>query len=83
MADITRSTAPTPSHYMATVFRTLVLPDEVERWPLTTLREKVVKIGAKVVAHARYTLLSSGFGCRVHDSPPETKKEPGGPLVGR
>ena len=56
MADITRSTAPTPSHYMAAVFRTLVLPDEVERWSLTTLREKVVKIGAKVVAHARYTV---------------------------
>ena len=36
-------------------FRTLVLPDEVERWSLTTLREKVVKIGAKVIAHARYT----------------------------
>jgi hypothetical protein len=36
--------------------RTLVLPDEVERWSLTTLREKVVKIGAKVIAHARYTV---------------------------
>jgi hypothetical protein len=30
--------------------------DEVERWSLTTLREKVVKIGAKVIAHARYTV---------------------------
>ena len=28
----------------------------MERWSLTTLREKVVKIGAKVVAHARYTI---------------------------
>ena len=37
-------------------FRTLVLPDEIERWSLTTLREKVVKIGAKVIAHARYTV---------------------------
>src|SRR3954447_7058643 len=34
----------------------LILPDEVERWSLTTLREKVVKIGAKVIAHARYTV---------------------------
>src|SRR4051794_41922172 len=41
---------------MANFFRTLVLPDEVERWSLTTLREKVVKIGAKVIAHARYTV---------------------------
>jgi len=37
-------------------FRTLVLPDEIERWSLTTLREKVVKIGAKVIAHARSTV---------------------------
>ena len=25
-------------------------------WSLTSLREKVVKIGAKVIAHARYTV---------------------------
>ena len=37
-------------------FRTLVLPDEVERWSLTSLREKMVKIGAKVITHARYTV---------------------------
>jgi hypothetical protein len=41
---------------MANFFRTLVLPDEIERWSLTTLREKVVKIGAKVITHARYTV---------------------------
>ena len=41
---------------LANFFRTLILPDEVERWSLTTLREKVVKIGAKVIAHARYTV---------------------------
>ncbi len=41
---------------MAPFFRTLVLPNEVERWSLTTLREKVVKIGAKVITHARYTV---------------------------
>jgi hypothetical protein len=44
------------AYNMANFFRTLVLPDEVERWSLTTLRDKVVKIGAKVVAHARYTV---------------------------
>jgi len=31
-----------------------VLPKEVEHWPLTALREKLVKIGAKVVPHGRY-----------------------------
>ncbi len=30
-----------------------VLPQEVEHWSLTTLREKLVKIGAKVVRHGR------------------------------
>ncbi len=34
--------------------RTLALPKEVEHWSLTTLREKLVKIGAKVVVHGRY-----------------------------
>ena len=34
--------------------RTLALPGEVEHWSLTTPREKLVKIGAKVVAHGRY-----------------------------
>ena len=34
--------------------RTLALPKEVECWSLTTLREKAVKIGAKVVRHGRY-----------------------------
>ena len=34
--------------------RTLGLPKEVAHQSLTTLREKLVKIGAKVVSHGRY-----------------------------
>ncbi len=30
------------------------MPEEMEHWSLTTLREKLVKIGAKVVSHGRY-----------------------------
>ncbi len=30
------------------------LPKEAEQWSLRTLREKLVKIGAKVVRHGRY-----------------------------
>ena len=30
------------------------MPDRVEQWSLTTLREKLIKIGAKVVSHGRY-----------------------------
>ena len=34
--------------------RRLALPASVRHWTLTTLREKLIKIGAKVVHHARY-----------------------------
>jgi hypothetical protein len=34
--------------------RQVALPKSVRHWTLTTLREKVIKIGAKVVSHARY-----------------------------
>ncbi len=32
----------------------LALPEAVEHWSLTTLREALIKIGAKVVRHGRY-----------------------------
>lgn len=41
---------------IANFLRTLALPGEIERWSMPSLREKVVKIGAKVVTHARYTV---------------------------
>jgi Transposase DDE domain group 1 len=34
--------------------RTLAMPKTVEAWSLTSLREKLIKIGAKVVSHGRY-----------------------------
>ncbi len=34
--------------------QTLALPDEVEHGSLTTLWEKLIKIGAKIVHHGRY-----------------------------
>jgi DDE family transposase len=55
------------AYNLANFFRTLVLPDEVERWSLTTLREKVVKIGAKVIAHARYTVFQMAEGAVPRD----------------
>ncbi len=42
------------AYNLATFMRTLALPKEVEHWSLTTFREKLVKIGAKVVRHGRY-----------------------------
>ena len=34
--------------------RTLAMPQTAEPWSLTSLREKLIKIGAKVVRHGRY-----------------------------
>jgi hypothetical protein len=30
------------------------MPKAAERWSLTSLREKLIKVGAKVVSHGRY-----------------------------
>lgn len=34
--------------------RTLALPRGIAHWSLTTLREKLVKIGARMFRHGRY-----------------------------
>jgi Transposase DDE domain group 1 len=34
--------------------RTLATPEPIKDWSLTTLKEKLIKIGAKVVSHGRY-----------------------------
>ena len=44
------------AYNLANFLRSLALPNEAERWSLTTLREKLVKIGAKMVSHARFTI---------------------------
>ena len=36
------------------IMRTLAMPKTAEPWSLTSLREKLIKIGAKVVSHGRY-----------------------------
>src|ERR1700693_3487102 len=42
------------AYNLANFLRQLGLPKPIQGWTLTTLREKLVKIGAKVVAHAKY-----------------------------
>jgi len=44
------------AYNIANFMRTLALPEAVAQWSLTSLREKLVKIGAKVVRHARYAI---------------------------
>ncbi len=40
--------------------RTLATPEPIKDWSLTSLREKLVKIGAKVVSHGRYVAFQMG-----------------------
>ena len=44
----------TLDYNLGNFLRTLALPKDVEHWSLTTLREKLIKIGAKVMRHGRY-----------------------------
>jgi len=42
------------AYNLGNFLRRLALPHKVKHWSLTTLREKLIKIGAKVVRHSRY-----------------------------
>lgn len=42
------------AYNLGNFMRTLALPEAAKQWSLTSLREKLVKIGAKVVRHGRY-----------------------------
>jgi hypothetical protein len=44
------------AYNLANFMRALALPEQVEHWSLTTLREKFVKIGARIVRHGRYVV---------------------------
>jgi len=42
------------AYNLGNFLRRLALPRKIKHWTLTTLREKLIKIGAKIVRHARY-----------------------------
>ena len=42
------------AYNLGNFMRTLAMPKAAERWSLISLREKLIKIGAKVVSHGRY-----------------------------
>jgi hypothetical protein len=44
------------AYNLANFLRQLVLHKPIQDWTLTTLREKLVKIGAKVVRHTKYVV---------------------------
>ncbi len=44
------------AYNLANFMRTLALPEAVAHWSLTSVREKLVKIGAKIVTNSRYII---------------------------
>ena len=42
------------AYNLANFLRRLALPRDVQHWSLPTLREKLIKIGAKVTRHSKY-----------------------------
>jgi hypothetical protein len=42
------------AYNLGNFLRTLATPEPIKDWTLTTLKEKLIKIGARVVSHARY-----------------------------
>jgi hypothetical protein len=51
-----KSQAKEASRNLGNFLRRLALPRKVSHWSLTTLREKLEKIGAKVVSHSSYVI---------------------------
>ena len=43
-----------PTRNLGNFLRTLATPEPIKNWSLTSLKEKLIKIGAKVVSHGRY-----------------------------
>ena len=42
------------AYNLGNFMRTLAMPKAAESWSITSLREKLIKVGAKVVSHGRY-----------------------------
>jgi Transposase DDE domain group 1 len=47
-------TARALAYNLGNFLRTLATPEPIKDWSLTSLKEKLIKIGAKVVSHGRY-----------------------------
>lgn len=42
------------AYNLGNFMRTAALPDIVEHWSMTTLRDRLIKIGGRIVRHGRY-----------------------------
>ena len=55
------------AYNLANFLRRLVLPKEMARWSLTSLRERSVKIGARLTRHARRLVLQMAEAAMTRD----------------
>ena len=55
------------AYNLANFVRTLVLPNSIADWSLTSLRDRMIKIGAKVIQHARSIILQLAEVAVPHD----------------
>ena len=53
-ADAVRLQLHVLAYDLGNFMRTLAMPKTAQPWSLTSLREKLIKMGAKVVSHGRY-----------------------------
>jgi Transposase DDE domain group 1 len=53
-ADAVRLQLHALAYNLGNFVRTLAMPKAIEQWSLTSLREKVIKTGAKVMSHGRH-----------------------------
>ena len=44
------------AYNLGNFLRTLATPEPIRDWSLTSLKEKLIKIGAKIISHGRYTV---------------------------
>lgn len=44
------------AYNLANFLRTLATPEVIETWSLTSLRERLIKTGARLVRHGRYAI---------------------------
>jgi hypothetical protein len=42
------------AYNLGTLWRRLVLPKKIENWSLTSLQQRLVKTGGRLIKHARY-----------------------------
>jgi Transposase DDE domain group 1 len=55
-ASFIRASGSSLAYNLGNFLRTLATPEPIKDWSLTSLKEKLIKIGAKIVSHGHYVI---------------------------